>query len=230
MQVRPCSHCCCDPRGISERGVSGAILAPPHRKRGASFDQGLHIWVQVTRHHRWVRVARHTLDYVQRHAAVRHPSQGCVPQAVTHQTRQPETSEDFIPRGDLSLPWSPTRRVPDTSAAETWIMPMARSTSPTVSPDTSLLRIAVVATESPCCPSTHHGPQRPRRQQGGQGVATSGKAKSRRLATSAAPLERPTILRLARFLAGFLASKSSPPSTLRTPSHRQQSRSPACPG
>ena len=84
MQVRPCSHCCRDSRGIGERRVSGPILAPPHRKRGASLDQDPHIRVQVTRRHRWVGVARHTLHHVQGDAAVRHPRQGCVPQPVTH--------------------------------------------------------------------------------------------------------------------------------------------------
>lgn len=70
MQVRPCSHCCCHPRRIGERRVSGPILAPPHRKRGASLDQGPHIRVQVTRRHSWVRVARHTT----RRRSVTHPS------------------------------------------------------------------------------------------------------------------------------------------------------------
>ena len=119
MQVRPCSHCCCDPRGVSERRFSGPILAPPHRKRGASLDQGLHVWVQVTRRHRWVRVARHTLDHVQRDATVRHPSQGCVPQTVTHQTRQPETSDDFIPLGGI-----PQRRCRDHATTRTGHEPL----------------------------------------------------------------------------------------------------------
>jgi hypothetical protein len=78
------------------------------------------------------------------------------------------------------------------------------------------MRIAVVASRVTMLPQHSSRPSATTEATSRSSVATSGKAKSRGLATSAAPCERPTVLRLARFLAGFLASKSSRTASSRT--------------